>query len=228
MKLTAITCTTPERHEAFALCTRYVARQTRQPDQWLVLDGPEPMHQKLGRAIAENRIEGDCVLFTEDDDWISPRWFAWCERHLERGFDIVGQGRALFYNVRHRWWNNCGNVRHASLCQTAIRRSLLAQTHAIIEDFGCPWIDVQLWNIESGKYLHLPNEEEMMLIGIKGLCGHSGYSREHRMVNGSGDDNTPDYDLVKLRSLIGAEAETYARFFDGEDEILKLAGAYVP
>ena len=120
MKLTAITCTTPERHEAFALCTRYVARQTRQPDQWLVLDGPEPMHQKLGRAIAENRIEGDCVLFTEDDDWFGPRWFAWCERHLERGFDIVGQGRALFYNVRHRWWNNCGNVRHAELLRVPL------------------------------------------------------------------------------------------------------------
>lgn len=226
MKITAITATTPERHEAFALCKKFVARQTRQPDQWLVLDGPEPMHQKLAGAISQNRIEGDCILFTEDDDWFGPGWFSWCERNMERGFDIVGQGRALFYNVRHRWWNNCGNVRHASLCQTAITNRLLPHVYNIIEDFGCPWIDVQLWNIEARKYLHLPKEEEMLLIGIKGLCGSGGYSREHRMVNGAQDDNKPDYDISKLRSLIGDDADIYSRFFEGENEILKLAGAY--
>jgi hypothetical protein len=226
MKLTAITATTPERHDAFALCKNYLARQTRQPDQWLVLDGPEPMHEKVARAIAEGRVEGEAIVFFEDDDWVRHTWFEWCEYHLSKGYDIVGQGRALFYNVRHRWWNNCGNVRHASLCQTAIRRSLLPHCYNIIEDFGCPWIDVQLWNVESRKYLHLPAEDEMQLIGIKGLCGSGGYSREHRMVNGAQDDNTPDYDLIKLRSLIGDDADSYARFFEGEDEILKLAGAY--
>lgn len=226
MKLTAITATCAGREDAFELCKKYVARQTRPPDQWLVLDGPEPMHEKLARAILENRVEGDCVLFTEDDDWFDPRWFSWCERNLERGYDIVGQGRALFYNVVHRWWNNCGNVRHASLCQTAIRRTLLQHVYNIIDDFGCPWIDVQLWNVECRKYLHLPKEEEMLLVGIKGLCGAKGYSREHRMVNGAGDDNTPDYDLSKLRSLIGNDADAYASFFEGQDELLRLAGAY--
>ena len=226
MKLTAITATCAGREEALALCTKFVARQTRQPDQWLILDGPEPMHEKIGRAILENWIEGDGILFTEDDDWFSPRWFEWCERYLDRGFDIVGQGKAMFYNVNHRWWNNCGNVRHASLCQTAIRKTLLPHVFNIIDDFGCPWIDVQLWNIESRKYLHLPKESEMLLIGIKGLCGAKGYSREHRMVNGSGDDNTPDYDLSKLRSLIGDDADLYAHCFSGADELLKLAGAF--
>lgn len=209
-----------------ALCKTYVERQTRQPDQWLILDGPEPMHSKLANAVAEGRIEGDCILFTEDDDAFKDTWFAWCEHQLSKGFDIAGQGNALFYNVMHRWWSNCSNVRHASLCQTAIHKKLLPCVYNIVDDFGCPWIDVQLWNIECRKYLHLPKESEMLLIGIKGLCGAKGYSREHRQVNYEG--NEPDLEMVKLRELIGDDADNYARFYDSssQDELLKLAGAF--
>jgi hypothetical protein len=221
MKLTAITCTTPARAEALELCKGYVARQTRQPDQWLILDGPELMQNKLADAISGGKVDGDFIVFAEDDDWFSPHWFKWCEDRLARGFDMVGQGNALYYNVAHRWWSHCGNVRHASLCQTAIRKRLLEHTYRIIEDFGCPWIDVQLWNIECNKYLHLPTEKEMLLIGIKGLC--SGYSREHRQV--AGDLNKLDYDQSKLRELIGDDAAHYAKFFHGEEELLRLAGA---
>ena len=224
MKLTAITCTTTERKEAFALCKKYVEWQTRPADQWLVLDGPEPMHIKVADAIASGRVVGDAVLFTEDDDYIKPGWFKWCEDRIIRGYEIVGQGRALYYNVSHRWWSNCNNVRHASLCQTAISSRLLPQVYNIIDDFGCPWIDVQLWNIECNKYLHLPKEEEMLVIGIKGLCGFKGYSREHRQVNGP--DNIVDYDMSKLHSLIGDDAKDYAKYFHGEEEMLRLAGAW--
>jgi hypothetical protein len=226
MKITAITATTPDRKDAFELCEKYVARQTRQPDQWLVLDGPEPMHTKIANAIQGGDVRGDIILFTEDDDWISPVWFEWCEHQMSKGYDIVGQGNALFYNVMHRWWSNCHNVRHASLCQTAISKRLLPHVWNIIDDFSCPWIDVQLWNINCRKYLHLPKESEMLLVGIKGLCGAKGYSREHRQVNYEG--NEPDLELTKLRELIGDDAELYARFYDSssQDELLRLAGAF--
>jgi hypothetical protein len=221
MRLTAITCTTDERKEAFALCEQYIARQTHQPDQWLVLSGPQPMHTKIADAIREGRIEGDAIVFAEDDDWFSPNWFAWCASLLGKGYDMVGQGLALYYNVNHRWWSNCFNVRHASLCQTAISKKMLPHVWNLIEDFGCPWFDVQLWNIECRKYLQLPKEEQMHLIGIKGLCGAKGYSREHRQVNGGTEI---DYDLSKLRSLIGDDADRYAKYFHGEEELLALAG----
>ena len=223
MKLTAITATCAGRENAFELCKKYVSRQTRQPDQWLVLDGPEPMHQKIANAIAQGRIEGDAVIFAEDDDYIKPGWFAWCEDRLIRGYEVVGQGLALYYNVNHRWWSCCNNVRHASLCQTAIKSTMLPQVYNIIDDFGCPWIDVQLWNLDVDKHLHLPKEGEALVIGIKGLCSR-GYSREHRTVNGGGE-NEIDYDLSKLRSWIGDDAESYAKYFSGDDEILRLAGA---
>jgi hypothetical protein len=222
MKISAITCTTDERKEAFALCKGYVARQTRPPDQHLVLDGSGAMHEKLADAIRTGLIKGDAVLFTEDDDWFAPTWFAWCEAQLEKGYDIVGEGCAQYYNVNHRWWSNCGNVRHASLCQTAIRAKLLPQVYRIIEDFGCPWIDVQLWNLDCNKILHLPKDGKALIVGIKGMCS-KGYSREHRQINGP--DNNIDYDLEKLRSWIGGDADRYAQYFHGEDELLRLAGA---
>ena len=224
MTLTAITCTTDERKEAFALCEKYLRRQTRQPDQWLVLDGPEPMQEKLKGAIQGGDVRGDAILFLEDDDWVSPKWFAWCEERLSKGYDIVGQGLALYYSVTHRWWSNCNNVRHASLCQTAVSSRMLPRIWNIIDDFNCPWMDMQLWQVDSRKYLQLPKEEEMLVIGIKGLCGGKGYSREHRQVNGGEDI---DYDLSKLRGLIGDDADAYAGYFHGEDELLKLAGAVV-
>jgi len=221
VKITAITCTTPDRREAFELCKRYLYRQTRVPNQWLVLDGPEPMQMELKAAIEGGRITGDCVMWLEDDDYFKPGWIEWCVRHLERGYDMVGQGNAVYYSVSSRWWSKCGNVRHASLCQTAIRSKLLPQVWNIINDFNCPWIDVQLWNVECNKFLALPSETETLLVGIKGLC--DGYSREHRQLGG--DCNEPDYDLSKLREWIGDDAENYAKFWHGEDEILKLAGA---
>jgi hypothetical protein len=221
-RITAITATTPGRAEAFALCEKFLARQTRQPDQWLVLSGPEPMHTKVADAIASGKIEGDYIVWFEDDDYFKPGWLGWCEKLLDRGFDLVGQGKALYYNVNHRWWSNCHNVRHASLCQTAMRKTLLPHIWNIINDFGCPWFDVQLWNIECNKYLHLPKEEEMLVIGMKGLCGAQGYSREHRQLNGVG--NEIDYDLSKLTELMGNDAQIYAKYFHGEAELLALAG----
>ena len=223
MKITALTATY-QRPEAFALCEKYIKGQSRQPDQWLVLDGPEPMHIKVADAIAADRVEGDAIVWFEDDDYFAPDWIAWCEAELAKGFDIVGEGQALYYNVNHRWWSNCGNVRHASLCQTAMSRRLLGHVYNIISDFSCPWIDVQLWNVECNKRLRLPGDGARRVIGIKGMPGTKGYSREHRQVNGS--DNEPDYDLSKLRSLIGEDAESYAGYFAGADELMKLAGAF--
>jgi len=223
-KITAITATTPERAEAFALCEKFLDRQTRQPDQWLVLDGPEPMQRKLADAIEKGRIEGQHVVFFEDDDYFKPGWIEWCEGNLDKGYDMVGQGKAVYYNIAHRWFSNCNNVRHASLCQTAISSRMLPHVWNIINDFNCPWIDVQLWNIECSKYLRLPKDEDALVIGIKGMCGGKGYSREHRQVNGAG--NEIDYDLSKLTSLIGDDAKIYAGYFHGEEELLRLAGAW--
>ena len=210
MKITALTCTF-ERPQAFALCQQYVARQTRQPDQWLILDGPEPMREKVLKAIRSGAIEGDAVVFFEDDDFVAAGWLAWCEKHLAR-HDIVGQGHALYYHVRQRWMSNCRNTRHASLCQTAMRSHLLPQLALLIEAFDNNFFDTRLWRLNARRYLHIPKDGERLVVGIKGMPGKLGYSHEH--ANMIPKDVTIDPSLFHLWQHIGADALNYSSFYD--------------
>ena len=212
MKLTAITCTY-ERPEALALCARYMGRQTRPPDQWLILAGPEPMREKVLAAVEGGQVNGDGLIFVEDDDWFGPGWLAWCEKQLEK-YAIVGQGNALFYQVRYRWWSECRNVRHASLCQTAITSDVYESLCSTIKAYDSPFFDTRLWMLDESKYLHLPQrQEDRHVIGIKGMPGgRRGYSGEH--VNSHPCGIVPDPSLFKLWQLIGDEAENYLPFHD--------------
>jgi hypothetical protein len=209
MKITAVTCTW-QRPEALALCRKYVERQTRPPDQWLVLDGPESMGDKIIAAIEGGRIEGDAVLWIEDDDYYFPGWFEWCERHLARGYDIVGQGNALYYNVSYRWFSNCKNTRHASLCQTAISTRLLERICNVIRAYENQFFDTRVWRMEVNKYLHLPKDGERLVIGIKGMPGTAGYSGEHKQQTPPEAHSDPA--LLALWKLIGADANAYKGF----------------
>lgn len=209
MKLTAITCTA-DRPEAFALCRRYMARQTRQPDQWLVMDQDIPMREKIIMALEQGMIEGDALAFVEDDDYYAPTWLQWCTALLDR-FDIVGQGNALYYHVGRRWWSECRNVRHASLCNTAIRRELFEPLLNVCRAYDNPFFDTRLWRIECNRHLHLPKDGERLVIGIKGMPGRIGYSPEHKNI--IPPDVTLDPSLIKLWQTIGSDALAYAPFF---------------
>lgn len=208
MKVTAITCTY-QRPEAFALCEKYLKRQTRQPDQWLVLDGPEAMRQKVRDCI--ERIEGDIVVFVEDDDHYRPDWIESCVAKVEEGYDLVGEGLAVYYHVGHRWWSECRNVRHAALCQTAISRLMLEPLYNVIDCFDSPFFDTRLWQLECNKHLALPNSsKDRRVIGIKGMPGKQGYSTEHGQIMPRGVNADPS--LLKLWRWIGQDAEVYSPF----------------
>jgi hypothetical protein len=224
-KLTAVTCTY-NRPEAIALCAQYIKRQVRPPDQWLILDGAEPMPAKILRAIREDKIEGEYVAFVEDDDYYDSRWLYWAEEKLNLGFDIVGQGHALYYNVRQRWYSNCLNTRHASLCQTVIHRRLLPALAQLIPAFDNPFFDTRLWRLNGNRYLHIPKPDvpgwrnQRLVIGIKAMYG--GYSAEHSQDYPALAEMDPDMDY--LRSLIGKDAEAYAKYHVVDPEIAQLAG----
>lgn len=210
MKLTVITCT-HERPEALALCERYLKRQTRQPDQWLVLDGPEPMPKKVLQALQGIQITGDAIVFIEDDDWYRADYLAWISANLELGYDMIGEGMAAYYHVGHRWWSECGNVRHAALCQTAISRELFEPLANVIESFHSPFFDTRIWEVECNKRLALPkNPSERRVLGIKGMPGRVGYSGEHAQSMPPGVRADPS--LLQLWRWIGADALNYAPF----------------
>lgn len=238
MKLTVITATC-DRPEAFAICERWMGRQTRQPDQWLVLDdstspvictrgqqhvylprfrGPDSMVSKVRHALENNLITGDAVVVFEDDDWYAPTYLAWCESALAT-LDLVGEGRNLYYNVRNRWWFDHGNAGHASLCATSFRRSLFPLVLKVCQDAlklpvkDRPFIDSQLWKMFRGrKRVFDPMVAKRRLtIGIKAMPGTKGYGSGHDKDSGWA---IRDPRLAKLHELIGADADAYAGFHD--------------
>lgn len=210
MTITAITCT-HGRPEAFALCQRYLAQQTRQPDQWLVLDSDAPMPAKILNAIDAGIIKGDIIVFFEDDDLFRADWLAWCEEQITKGYDLVGEGLAVYYHVSSRWWSECRNVRHAALCQSAITRDMLEPLANVIRSFESPFFDTRLWQLDCSKLLVLPkNPAERRVIGIKGMPGKLGYSGEHSQLMPKGVNADPS--MRKLWEWAPKDAANYLPF----------------
>lgn len=221
MKITALTCAV-HRPEAWRLCELYMSRQTVKPHQWIVLDddlpktvctmgqdyihcpefkGPCSMAFKVWFAITEKLIRGDVLVFIENDDWYSPVYLDRVCREID-GYDLAGEGRAIYYNVRYRRWCEHNNEQHSSLCSTAIKTTS-AQHVLDALDPGNPFLDERLWrNSPVSKNIYLPKIQRMV-VGIKGMPGPVGLG------DGHGETGTPDPDLSKLRTLIGDDTAFY-------------------
>lgn len=215
MNVTAITCT-HNRPAALDLCRPMLNGQTRRPEQWLLLDGPEPMRLKVLRAIEENAIEGEAVVFFEDDDYFRSDWIEWVVGRLEAGYDVAGEGNAAYYHVGNRWWSECGNKRHAALCQTAVTSDVLPFIANVIKSYDSPFFDTRLWEFGGGKTLALPKDpSERRVVGIKGIKGEggaTGYSGEHRQIMPEGTHADPS--LLQLWKWIGSDAGNYSKFWN--------------
>jgi hypothetical protein len=234
MKLTAITLT-GARPEAFKLCERYVARQTLQPHQWIVMDDETPqtvctagqeyifcprfkgrmsLLNKVEFLISSGKVAGDGLVFIEDDDWYSPNWLKFCSDQLEHN-DMIGEGMTVYYNVRNRYWIQFNNTKHSSLCSTAIRTEQLPGVLELCDTKTNkdPFLDQRIWLDNGGmkcrKFVYPPNGDRLV-IGIKGMPGRVGYCIGHGIwENGA----ITDGGLVKLRSLIGRDTDLYEPFF---------------
>lgn len=237
MKLTTITCT-GDRPEAFALCEKYLAAQTLQPAQMLVIDdgevpivctlgqqyvyvphlrGKGSMVQKLRMALLSNMITGDALVFWEDDDGYNPKWLEWCADKLTQ-FDLVGEGRAIYYNVQKRWWFDHANMQHASLCATALNRSLFPSL--LRETLNPePFIDSRIWRYPVKKRVF--DNAHRLVVGIKGMPGRGGYGGGHKPHDPS---ERADKDLAFLRKIMGDAADNYAPFYQPDPEPVKTVG----
>jgi hypothetical protein len=235
MKITIVT-PTGARPEAFKLCERYVARQTLQPHQWIVMDDEMPqtacalgqeyiscslfkgrmsLLNKIAFLISSGKVTGDGLVFIEDDDWYSENWLQFCSDLLEK-FDMIGEGRALYYNVRYHYWIEYGNMRHASLCSTAVRVEQLQKVLALCDTTTNkdPFLDQRIWldngGMKCSKMVVSPDAGRFV-IGIKGMPGRAGYNVGHeKMAAGA----IYDTGLTKLRSLIGSDADAYEQFYN--------------
>lgn len=237
MKLSILTATF-DRPQAFALLEKWMAAQTRKPDQWIVLDdsevpvkctmeqdyhhlpqfrGPDSMVNKLKYALENNLITGDALVLCEDDDYYSPTYLAWVESALVNA-DLVGEGRNLYYNVRNRWWFEHANLGHASLCATSMKRSVFPLLLKICVDSvrlaqkDRPFIDSHLWRQFGGrKRVFDPNMTKRLTVGIKAMPGAKGYGSGHDKDSGWA---IRDPKMARLRQLLGPDAEEYVGFYD--------------
>ncbi len=228
MLISTITCT-GDRPEAFALCEKYLASQTLQPAQMIVIDdGTEPTRCTLGQdyyylphlrgkgsmvnkiktALISGIVKGDALVFIEDDDYFSPAWLFECNRKMA-SHDIVGEGCAFYYNVRNRWWFLHNNRQHASLCSTAVTRAVFPYLLKLCANPD-PFIDSRLWTTWNGtKHVFYPNRR--MTVGIKAMPGLTGVGTGHG--SNPGEGCYPDPTMAKLRDLIGADADAYEKFY---------------
>lgn len=228
-QLTLITPTS-DRPAAFRICERWMDRALNHfagDVQWIVADdGVAPVDCTLGQVhiwrspaadrrgsflgnllTAIRRARHEKVLFIEDDDWYAPDYLRTMHSWLD-GADIVGEGRARYYNVATRRFHLCSNGGHASLCQTGIRRELVPWMIDHIERFHRVNIDLHLWKTGAKGKRQALRPESTRSAGIKGLPGKAGIGIGHRL----GPGNSHDADGTVLRRWIGREdAEMYLK-----------------
>lgn len=202
-----ITCITPtgDRPLAFALCQRWMMRQTMQADQWIVVDDGrnpaepsvpmeyvrrEPRGDDPKCTLAVNlrealpRITGNKILVIEDDEYYAPGYIAEMSRRLDV-YELVGICRSKYYHVPTGGYMTNGNGGHASLAETGFRASFLPVVSSCIgKGIDIHWLDTQLWRIANSsgsRNFHLfVDLDEPLYVGIKGLPGREGVGIGHQ------------------------------------------------
>ena len=230
--LTIIT-PTGDRPEAFALCERWMARQTYKGRiQWLVLDnGHEPVNCTMGQThhvmepdhetgkrslaskikLACDMAEATLVTIAEDDDWYAPAHLAKLVGRLNDA-EVVGTTEQRYYNLLHRrYWQ--GTNFGSCLCATGLRRSMLPTLKAAAQNAydtnGTLCVDRNFWSMVAGNRPTVRCSTDLYakgtFVGVKGMPGREGLGAGHH----PNDKWYSDPEGAKLREWLGAEAEPY-------------------
>lgn len=166
IKVTVVTLT-GDRPAAFALCRRWMEKQTRQPDQWLIVDdGKEPLSPDINALAgcdyirreplpddprhtmiinmkeAVKHIKGDLIIIMEDDEYYAPRYIETLVEKLAQ-YEVVGIGRSKYYHMSSGAWMQDCNMDNASLAQTAFRASFMPEFCALLD--GNQYVDMRIW-----------------------------------------------------------------------------------
>jgi glycosyltransferase involved in cell wall biosynthesis len=219
---------TCDRPVAFGLCERWMARQTRQPDEWIVADGGQTpavctlgqrhLHQPsapgFGNFLGNLRrgldaATGDVLVWWEDDDWYHTRHLEAMLELFASGMMAVGDDLQQYYNLEHRVWRTFNN-KGASLCQTAMTRGAIPCFRKALDaarhdrSYG---VDGRFWAMLPKSLIRLSRIQTV--VGMKGLPGAKGLGIGHRPMLVHPWNRDPK--LTQLKAWIGpADAEVYA------------------
>lgn len=205
----------------------FMARQTVQPDEWIVADdGLEPARLTMGQThivrkrVAEGgaslagnmlaaleRVTGDVVIVFEHDDHYQPDHIETCLRNLE-GYKATGSVWQRYYNVEHRCWIVMRNIGSA-LCNTAFTADRIPAMQAACQSA----IARRSYGVDRLFWDSLPASEKNItdtytVTGIKGLPGRKGLGLGHRPKT-SNRKWADDPKLVKLREWVGDDVVLY-------------------
>lgn len=208
--VTLITCT-GGRPEAFALCAKYMARQTYKGQiQWLVVDDltaqptaiPSlPQNIKAERLTAKTqwregyntqrpnmnealpKVTGSIIAVIEDDDWYAPNY-------LEQNIAMLGSTKAIgetlnrYYNVKVPGHQTMPNTVHSSLASSLFRKELMPIMDRAVNS-GELYFDVMFWRALTDKGIARSfHTGTGLYVGMKGLPGKPGITGSHRDTKG--------------------------------------------
>ena len=221
-KITAITCT-GGRPETFKLCQRWMMEQTVRPDQWIIVDdgkeslmksnGQFPSYSKyirrephlndpqhtmlLNLKEAIPHIEGDVILFFEDDEYYAPGYIEEMVKWLDK-YEVVGIAPSRYYHLFSGRYMDSGNMHHASLAQTGFNKSFLPEFEKML--VGNQYVDYRLWdNIKDPKRKFLFSDAKPLYVAMKGMPGRPGIGNGHRNF---GELNPDSPDMATLKKWI--------------------------
>jgi hypothetical protein len=233
-----VTLITPtgDRPLAFSLCQRWMARQTRQPDQWIVVDDgkvpmtyvpagvkyirrePKPtdprytLNANLQEAIPY--ITGDKILIIEDDEYYAPDYVRTMSNKLDTS-EVAGIMMALYYHLPTNGYSQLANTCHASLAETGFRRTFLPELTELVKDSGETYLDIRLWKraMELKKATCLfQDDADTLFVGIKGLPGRKGIGMGHDKRTYGSFDKTKNI----IRKLIPRDYDVYLDVMTGK------------
>lgn len=220
---------TADQPTGIALLERYMARQTVQPNEWIVADdGDVPATLTMGQvhiirkrqaeggaSLAGNmlaaleRVHGDVVIVAEHDDYYRADHIETCLRELA-GYAATGSAWQRYYNVTQRCWTVMRNIGSA-LCNTAFTADRIPAMRAACEQARARnqiGVDRLFW--ESLPACDKNITDTCTVIGVKGLPGRKGLGLGHKPDLCAARKWTPDPYGAKAREWLGADAARYA------------------
>jgi hypothetical protein len=214
----AITCT-GDRPVAFYLCKKWMMNQIVKPQEWIIVDdGKVPMENipkvSFVKYIRREPKQGDPkhtmiinlqeavkhvtannIFIMEDDEYYAPAYIQEMVKKLA-GYEVVGIGRSKYYYLPKNTYHQHANMGHASLAQTAFRKSFLKEFTNILN--GDSFLDIRIWSLinpgkvslnETGLQEYItPNKRgyifndgaNSLYVGMKGMPGRFGIGSGHK------------------------------------------------
>lgn len=199
MKIDVIT-PSGERPEALALCREYVARQTYQDINHIVVETSGTIAANL--VLLLDQVTGDAVVVFEDDDWYHPKWVEYCVERLQK-FPMVGELHTRYYHLPLRKHRDMETARRASLCNTAFRPEMIPHLRGACAA-GHLGVDARFWAnaLLDGNPSHLNRGPLFYVVGMKGLPGRPGMGAGH---NANFYMTPRDDNYAVLRSWVGED-----------------------